>query len=131
MLCLHFITDFYYLDTLSVSWLVWIRDYISFWFSQRNRSGFPGFFVLFSLFLIDGFQSWVWIFPAFYSSLECLLLFFPRSFRCTFKLLIWELSNFFLEALRKLLTFLLVLLSLCPIDLGMLCLHFYWISKSL
>jgi hypothetical protein len=52
------------------------------------------------LFVIDWFRLWVWLFPVVYFPCMCLL---PS--RCTFKLLVWELCNFFLKAPLSLGTF--------------------------
>jgi hypothetical protein len=42
---------------------------------------------------------------------------------------VWEISNVFMEHL-VLWIFLLALLSMCPMNLGMLCLPFHWILES-
>ena len=69
-----------------------------------------------------------WLILALVISCHLLLLgvfasFCSRGFRCA-KFLVKDLSNFFMTALSVWI-FLLAQLSLCPISLGMLCLHFY------
>jgi hypothetical protein len=49
-------------------------------------------------------------------------VFSSRTFRCAVKLLVYDLSNCFREAIITEI-FLLALLSLCSISLSMLCLH--------
>jgi hypothetical protein len=72
-----------------------------------------------------------WLISALSLVISCSLLlldefasFCSRAFKCPVKLLVYELSSFFLEALRAMI-FLLGLLSLYPISLGMLWLHFH------
>ena len=52
-----------------------------------------------------------------------------RDFRCSVKLLVWDLCNFFVKTHNT--TFLLTLPSLCPLSLGVLFIHFHWILESL
>ena len=62
-------------------WLCW-------WFSQRTSFWFYWLFVLFSLFLLDWFQPWDWLFLAIYSSWDVFVSFCSKSFRCAVKLLL-------------------------------------------
>ena len=111
---------------LSAFWVVWQKLCLSYWFSQRTSSWFHWFFVLFSLFLIDWFQPWVWLFPAIYSFWMCLLLFILE--------LSGELLNCSLISLWRHIVpwiFLSELLLMCSVSLGMLCIHFYWLLENL
>jgi hypothetical protein len=50
--------------------------------------------------------------------------FCSRAFMCVVKMLVYALSSFFLAALRAI-SFSLRTVSVYPISLGMLCLHFH------
>jgi hypothetical protein len=82
------------------------------------------------LILLIHFVS-TWFISALSLIISCCLLllgifayFCSRVFRCAVKLLVYAPSSFFLEALRAM-SFPLTLLSLCPISLGILYLHFH------
>jgi hypothetical protein len=100
-----FMSLFICIPSLSLFQLVWLRVHLSCWFSQRTRSCFRWFFVLLSFFFN-------WLISALILLItSCLLLLFGvlfkknylfifyNAFRCTFKLLVGKLSNFFMEAL--------------------------------
>ena len=104
----------------------------------ENSFWYPGFFVFpneFANFWFGWFFFCIVLFvstlltSALISIISCHLLllglfasFCSRAFRCAVKLVVYALSSFLLEPLR---VFLLGLLSLCPISLGMLWLHFH------
>jgi len=120
-----FICDFVYLDIVSLH-LVCLRFCLACWFSQITSSCFNWFFVcvFFNWLINSSYQLLIISYLLFFFNM---LASFSRAFKCTFKWIVWKLS---LWRYLVLWPFPIVLLSLYPINLSMLCLHFHWILES-
>ena len=88
---------------LSLSLLVSVAKGFSWWFFSKKQ-------LLVSLIFLYFFFFPNWLISALMLTISCLLLLFGvfasppflfphHAFTCTFKLLVWKLSNFFMEAL--------------------------------
>lgn len=75
LFCFPLISDFVIWILSLCPFVILAQVYLSCWFTLGSSSWFYWFFVEFFLFPLSWFQTWVWLFPAFCSSLVLLLLF--------------------------------------------------------
>ena len=130
-LCPLFDFSFFNLYILSEVWLVW-NDIFQFCdFSQRiNSCLIDSLYCFLSFFLsISLISSLNFIISCHLVLLGEFSSLCSRAYRWSVNFLIWDFSSFLCRHL-VLWTFLLTLLSLCPITLGMLCGHFHWTLQS-